>query len=757
MIVVRVLWVVDVVILAKQDLNEREDEEEEEDEEEDEDKGDKDHDGDPYDDYYGDTAQISDKNFIIYFAIQVSLPPHLSLSPPQASIMAMIVISMWVTCVLRAYRFRQVVEIFEGPSPSISHSLTLPLRHHSPCVESHPRVLALSQSQPSSDKLSSRPSPPLSPPSPRPHMPACVAVRFPCCAKIRPSSSSFPQRPWLVMCGDRDRRTGKQSSPSALMDDSHSLVMECLICQETFQEDGDTSPFVLICGHSFCRADLNKLSLNGTENFPCPICKCLTDLNNYENRFPPKNFTLIEQMEYLNSKSITSSAPSPETKPESQSGLCAECKDNESTVFCQECQVDLCVHCNGLAHKPRILSTHTRIPIKNKPPPQHTLPMCPLHPDEKLKLFCDEEKCQTAICYECCSASGGHKDHRSARLEVVIAAEKGRLSAALEKCLNEIEKLQSLSESRSEFVAALLRQEENFLHELRSDVESCVEAVRAKEVEITEALRVKVVELIRGIRADLAPVTETHISALALCQRADEAKKTVECASFVCSTREVIRLLEASVKRSVELISKSSVSFEQNSLRYLPLPPLESSHDVGRGPLAGAVLSALSLVSNEDPSEVNNIDMIVSLPTPLYLTLVQVTGTVVMDPDQSQVFRTVRVKAGGTLTVKEYDGSSGGELRLEASTLIIEPVSGTATPLCPSHLWWPSGRDNRCVWEGESRRCFYLEARRAAKYGWSVSQDLSRGRTGRHLQREISLRRRRGRGEWYCWVQCRTQ
>jgi hypothetical protein len=65
MIVVRILWVADVVLLAKHDLKERH-EEEEEDEEEEKDKNDM-----MYDDYYGDAPEISDKNFLIYFAIQV--------------------------------------------------------------------------------------------------------------------------------------------------------------------------------------------------------------------------------------------------------------------------------------------------------------------------------------------------------------------------------------------------------------------------------------------------------------------------------------------------------------------------------------------------------------------------------------------------------------------------------------------------------------------------------------------------------------
>jgi hypothetical protein len=376
--------------------------------------------------------------------------------------------------------------------------------------------------------------------------------------------------------------------------DSQIVAMECLICQEQFHEDGDIAPFVLICGHSFCRADLNKLSFNGTQNFSCPICQRLVNLDYYDSRFPPKNFSLIEQMKHLTSKCPANAEP--EQNQGQESGLCAECNDNTAIIFCQECQVDLCAHCSDLVHKIRILSTHRRIPIQDKPPPQKTFQMCPLHPDEKLKLFCDEKRCRTAICFMC-SVYGNHKGHHSERLEVVIAFEKDRLSAALKTCVSEIERLQILSESRSQFVAALLDQEARYLHELRLDVESCLEAVRAKEVEITQALRDKVTELVRGIGNDLAPVTDTRVNTSALCQRAEETNVKAEGAEFVCSAREVTNLLESSAKWSRN-ISSSLVPFELESLRYSK-------------PLTAAVLSAFSQISNEDLVEEGNTDLIV--------------------------------------------------------------------------------------------------------------------------------------------------
>jgi hypothetical protein len=180
-----------------------------------------------------------------------------------------------------------------------------------------------------------------------------------------------------------------------------------------------------------------------------------------------------------------------------------------------------------------------------------------------------------------CLSFGAHKGHSSVKpLDEAIAFEKDRLSAALERCVSEIEKLQRLGESRSEFVAALLRQEERFLDELHSDVESCVEAVRAKEVEVASVLRAKVARLVREIGADLAPVTDSQFTASALCVRAEETQRSaaegcVAGASFVCSAREVLGLLEASVKRSSELmVCRSSAPFDLASVRYLK-PPLE--------------------------------------------------------------------------------------------------------------------------------------------------------------------------------------
>jgi hypothetical protein len=68
-------------------------------------------------------------------------------------------------------------------------------------------------------------------------------------------------------------------------------------------------------------------------------------------------------------------------------------------------------------------------------------------------------------------------------------------------------------------------------------------------------LRAKVARLVREIGADLAPVTDSQFTASALCVRAEETQRSLT-GPRSCA-REVTGLLEASVKRSSELMVSS--------------------------------------------------------------------------------------------------------------------------------------------------------------------------------------------------------
>ncbi|KAL0231584.1 hypothetical protein GEMRC1_010988 [Eukaryota sp. GEM-RC1] len=45
---------------------------------------------------------------------------------------------------------------------------------------------------------------------------------------------------------------------------------------------------------------------------------------------------------------------------------CYECRHTSATLYCYDCDVDLCIGCSLLLHKPRTLSRHKLVPIGEK-------------------------------------------------------------------------------------------------------------------------------------------------------------------------------------------------------------------------------------------------------------------------------------------------------------------------------------------------------------------------------------------------------
>jgi hypothetical protein len=97
MVAMRLLWVIDVVILAKHDIHEARIDEKNEDQSTDDNNN-------PHDDKVMDdidqNEQLLSPNFLIYFTV-------------QACIIACIVSAMWVACASRAIRLTREVEGYE--------------------------------------------------------------------------------------------------------------------------------------------------------------------------------------------------------------------------------------------------------------------------------------------------------------------------------------------------------------------------------------------------------------------------------------------------------------------------------------------------------------------------------------------------------------------------------------------------------------------------------------------------------------------
>ena len=110
-------------------------------------------------------------------------------------------------------------------------------------------------------------------------------------------------------------------------------VLECGICTDSFEESGDLCPHVLTCGHSFCYKDLKLLLLISADSFRCPTCLRRSKLSQYDDNFPPKNYSMLEAISFeyqsLDNNDARGKASTPE---EGVSDVCPMCWDPPITI-----------------------------------------------------------------------------------------------------------------------------------------------------------------------------------------------------------------------------------------------------------------------------------------------------------------------------------------------------------------------------------------------------------------------------------------
>ena len=79
-----------------------------------------------------------------------------------------------------------------------------------------------------------------------------------------------------------------------------------------------------------------------------------------------------------------------------------------STLYVLTCSADYCAKCCDINHVPKVMAKHVCFPIEAKGTTVATL-LCSIH-GEKMRLFCVNSSCRTAVCV-LCSSHGDHKGH----------------------------------------------------------------------------------------------------------------------------------------------------------------------------------------------------------------------------------------------------------------------------------------------------------------------------------------------------------
>ncbi|XP_045158581.1 E3 ubiquitin-protein ligase TRIM23-like isoform X1 [Mercenaria mercenaria] len=201
---------------------------------------------------------------------------------------------------------------------------------------------------------------------------------------------------------------------------TESTILECRVCDEVFQLQGDKVPRLLICGHTVCHYCLSRLTVND-HVILCPFDRQPTDIGDSGIWGLKKNFALLELLERLQFSPQTTAPPSSFSqesiaKEKEFDILCDENEAHTAVVYCITCETHLCMECSDTIHNTRTLIKHKRVPISEKP---RENPKCIYHPMHFVEFSCLEDECKTnpLMCY-ICKDYGRHVKHKHALLEV---------------------------------------------------------------------------------------------------------------------------------------------------------------------------------------------------------------------------------------------------------------------------------------------------------------------------------------------------
>merc|ERR1712012_1004485 len=222
------------------------------------------------------------------------------------------------------------------------------------------------------------------------------------------------------------QRTLRQTSPV-----KKSNILECRVCEDTFQLHGDKIPRLLFCGHTLCHACLLRLPTEAGL-ISCPFDRQQTLLGNNGVWELNKNFALMEMIERVQLQESADTMSYQWLEQERERGVaCDEVEDHVAVLYCTVCASHLCQQCSQLTHNTRTLAKHKRIPLSEKP---REKPICPYHTSHVMEFTCLEPDCSATplMCY-ICKDYGRHKGHKHNLLELEAEQVRTRMATAVQK------------------------------------------------------------------------------------------------------------------------------------------------------------------------------------------------------------------------------------------------------------------------------------------------------------------------------------
>ncbi|KAJ5076979.1 bonus isoform c-related [Anaeramoeba ignava] len=224
-------------------------------------------------------------------------------------------------------------------------------------------------------------------------------------------------------------------------------LLYCSNCQKKFENDCYSLP---TCSHSLCHKCLAKSleskpefqKTNETDEFitllTCPVCSYKYQLEDEISEEIPMN----KQINFL---------AKVEASPKKNEVMnCQECEKEKAVFFCENCHVFFCQNCCKTIHSFKAFENHQISPYKgDEHIVVHHALECSEHPNKVKEYYCKE--CQESVCIDCVII-GKHKNHMITKLESLSIGSDLRVSLALKRNQSLIQIL----DKKTNEIAALL-------------------------------------------------------------------------------------------------------------------------------------------------------------------------------------------------------------------------------------------------------------------------------------------------------------
>ena len=237
-------------------------------------------------------------------------------------------------------------------------------------------------------------------------------------------------------------------------------------------------PRLLSCLHSFCKNCLTNAITNDT--VICPTCTEPTVISSKGIDGLPVNIRVLRE---IKAAKVIKKAKS--------SLVCEDCITDPplAVSYCIDCEEFICIDCNELHKRKRILVNHKVIDLSNltisslleKPKPS----LCPRHTKEPLDLYCKE--CCTISCRLCVLTN--HSGHTCTDINQIADSSKQELQKHLLPLTKAISEIQSLLKKNATTQVQLKKKTQNAKVTIETAFDKLIDTLTQRKKKLLQEVR----------------------------------------------------------------------------------------------------------------------------------------------------------------------------------------------------------------------------------------------------------------------------